>query len=306
MKTAQHVLGALVVAACLAAPAGPALAAGSKGGFKLDFKGSFTDGQHTRYVPPLANPIFNETPFITTELRPIYLYNRIPDDFLTQGGNIRIVAAEIRVALTERLGIIATSDGFADLNFDAVLPDEDGFVNLSAGLKYAVYSQPETGTIFSIGIEYEMPTGSIETGGISLEGDGDGFIDIFATGAKTFGKWGLQASAGANIAVDNDFDSSFLHYSVHADYEVLPGLFPLVELNGFTTVDHGDRNALNFEGIDLVNFGSRRSGTVFNLGVGARYQFNEHIQFGAGYEMPVSGREDLMDWRLNFDLVLRY
>ncbi len=47
--------------------------------FKLDFKGSLAPGKHTRYVPTLANPLFNETPYITTEARPLLLYNDIPD-----------------------------------------------------------------------------------------------------------------------------------------------------------------------------------------------------------------------------------
>ena len=54
--------------------------------FKLDFKGSLAPGKHTRYVPSLANPLLNETPYITTEARPLLLYNDIPDDFLTTGG----------------------------------------------------------------------------------------------------------------------------------------------------------------------------------------------------------------------------
>ena len=70
------------------------------------------EGRHTRYVPPLTNPVFNETPYITTEARGIYMYNEIPDgdDFVTDGGNINLAALQLRVALTERLGFIATKD----------------------------------------------------------------------------------------------------------------------------------------------------------------------------------------------------
>jgi len=99
--------------------------------FAFNLRGSLA--QHDRYVPPLANPLFNETPYITTEIRPIYFHNELPDDFLTGGGDITVVAAEIRVALTERLGIIASKDGYADADFDAVLDDENGFANVSLG-----------------------------------------------------------------------------------------------------------------------------------------------------------------------------
>ena len=89
------------------------------------------EGRHWRYVAPLSNPLFNETPYITTELRPIYFHQTIPDDFLTQGGDIDVVAIQARLALTDRLGIIASKDGYADIDFDSVLPDEDGFANIS-------------------------------------------------------------------------------------------------------------------------------------------------------------------------------
>jgi hypothetical protein len=55
----------------------------------IDFKGSLGPERHTRYVPPLANPLFNETPYITTEIRPIYIHQRVPKDFLTGGGTIK-------------------------------------------------------------------------------------------------------------------------------------------------------------------------------------------------------------------------
>jgi hypothetical protein len=45
--------------------------------FDFDPKGSLGEGKFKRYVPPLAQPYFNETPYITTEARLVYLYNEI-------------------------------------------------------------------------------------------------------------------------------------------------------------------------------------------------------------------------------------
>jgi hypothetical protein len=270
----------------------------------IDFRGSL--GSHRRYVPPLANPLFNETPYITTEIRPIYLHNELPDGFLTKGGNIDVVAAEIRIALTERLGIIASKDGYADIDFDAALPDADGFANISLGLKYALISVPEEETIVSVGVEYEPPSGDIQSDGVRLQGHGAGFVDVFTTGAQAVGAFGLQCSLGFNLAADQDHDSSMFHYSAHFDYELVRNLFPLIEFNGFTTIDRGNRTDVDFEGIDLVNFGSTDSGTVVTFATGARYRFTEHVQIGAGYELPVTDRQDIMDWRTYVDLVLSY
>lgn len=275
--------------------------------FDFNFKGSLGDNGHQRYVPPLSSPILNETPYITTEARPIYMHHEIPNDFVTGGGDIDLFALQLRVALTDRLGIIATKDGYADINFAGVLPDTHGFANIALGLKYALYTNPQTDAILSVGFEYEVPTGDISTGGIVLQGGGDGMMDLFVTGAKAFGKLGLQAGGGANIAIDNNHDSSFWHWSAHIDYELFENFFPLVEANGTSTFDDGSRTGIaSFEGNDLVNFGSTDSGTVVTVGVGARYRLNRHFQLGAGYEFPVTEREDLFDWRTNFDMVISF
>lgn len=293
------------LAGCLVMASVPALA----GDFDwLDLKGSLgTAGGHKRYVPPLSNPLFNETPYVTTELRAIYLHQDIPNSFLTGGGNIDVGAAEIRIALTDRLGFIASKDGYADLHFKSGLRDESGFANISLGLKYAVFSDPASDTILTVGAEYEPPTGNLRTTGISLQGRGDGFVDLFVTGAKAFGPLGFQASIGTNLALDGAHDSSMLHWSLHADYEILPGIWPLVEMNGFSVIDKGSRNAaFNFEGTDLVNFGAGRAGTVMTAALGVRARLFENVLLGFGYEKSISDREDLFNWRVYGDLVIRY
>ena len=292
----------VIAALALALPAAGAAHAGMP---EFDFHGSLGPGKHTRYVPPLVNPLFNETPYITTEARPAYLHYDLPD-FLTTGGTIDVYALELRLALTERLGIIASKDGYARANFDAVLPDEDGFANISIGLKYAVHSDPARQSIVSLGIEYEPPSGDLETAGISLQGRGKGFVDIFATGAKAWDRVGIQGNVGANFAIDSDNDSSFIHYSGHVDYELYERFFPILELNGFSTIDSGNRTAGDFEGFDLLNFGATDSGTVITLAGGARYRLTDHVIAGIGYESPLTDREDIINWKFYADLVITF
>ncbi len=300
------------LAILLAGSAAPLPALAEDNFLGLDLKGSLGEGRHSRYVPPLTNPVFNETPYITTEARGIYLYNEIPDgdDFVTDGGNIHLGALQLRLALTERLGFIATKDGYADANFDSVLDDESGFANIAFGLKYAIISDPESESILTAGLRYEIPIADLETGGIELQGDGDGFINPFVTGATTFGDLGLQASVGANIALDGDADTSILHYSLHADYEVFENFFPLIELNGFTPIDHGNRisGALGgLDGVDLLNFGSDDRDTTVTVGGGFRYRFTDNVQIGLGAETPITDKEDtIMDYRVYADLVLSF
>lgn len=276
-------------------------------GFKLDFKGSLGEaGGHKRYVPPLVNPLFNETPYITTEARPLHMHYDLPNQFLTNGGSIDVTAVELRVALTERLGFIASKDGFVFADFAAVLPDDNGFANISLGFKYAVLSRPKEQAILTVGIEYEPPTGGVQTAGIDLQQGGDGFIDFFVTGAKAWDRFGIQGSIGYNHAIDGDHDNSMIHYSLHADYELFPGFFPIIELNGFTNVSNGTRTVGDFAGFDLINFGTTDAGTVVTLAGGARYRLNDHVQFGLGYEAPITNREDIINWKVVFDVVLTY
>jgi hypothetical protein len=280
-------------------------------------KGSLGEGEHKHYVPPVSNPILNETPFITTEIRPFHMYQSISEDAPLPGlgplggGSINLTAIQIRVALTDRLGFIANKDGWADVNFKAnsVLPlDDDGFANLSFGFKYALISDPKQGTIITAGLTYEAPTGRLKTlaGSVWLQGNGDGFLSPFLTAAETYGKAGIQAMIGGKFALDGDANPSWFNYSLHMDYEVLPNFFPLVELNGFVPINDANRTAFAFEGLDLVSIGGSEPSSVVTFAAGGRYKIMDHLMAGIAYELPLTDDEDILDWRLTADLVIYY
>jgi len=294
----------------------------------LDLDGSIGKGEH-KYIPAISNPLFNETPYITTELRPIYLHQKMPSNRAGLfGGSINLVAAEIRVALTDNLGIIATKDGHAWIDFDNTTnttagvrtSDPEGLANLSLGLKYAFHNNVENASIATVGVEYEPPTGtlSINTAlaypldNVDLQESGDGFVNFFLTGAKRYEKWGFQASAGVNVAIDNDHDSSMFHYTLHADYELTDSVYPMVSLNGFTIYDEANRPGMTaaavqgFDGVDLVNIGcSNDCGTVLTAAGGIRYLITDHVQLGLGLEKSIA-RQDLLDWRTYADMVIHF
>lgn len=295
----------------------------SAAAFEFDWDGSIGEGEH-KYVPAISNPLFNETPHITTELRPIYLHQGMDSKNALGAttlfsGDIDVIAAEIRVALTDNLGVIATKDGYAWVDFDgatngAGIDDPEGFANISLGLKYAFWNNIDDKSIVSVGVEYEPPTGglSIDTplahplDNVDLNQSGDGFIDLFVTGEKRFDKIGIQGSIGGNFALDTDHDSSLLHYSLHADYELTESVFPMIEFNGFTVFDEAERTPLGFEGVDLVNLGcSTGCGTVLTVAGGLRFRPMDNLLLGFGLEKSIA-REDLLDWRSYFDLILHF
>lgn len=280
---------------------------------EIDFHGSLAKGKHAVYIAPIANPLFNETPYITTELRLIYIHQEIPDDIapgVIGGGKIDVGAAEIRIALNDRFGIIASKDGYVNIDFDDALEDTKGFANVSIGFKYAFINDPAAEKIVSFGIEYEPPTGDLDTDlpvEIELQGKGDGFIDYFVTGAKRYGNVGVQASFGYNDAIDGNHDNSLMHYSLHLNYRLTERFYPVIELNVIDIVDAADRLPFDFGGNDLVNFGTSESeGSVTTVAIGGRYLLADHMTLGFAYERPTSHREDLLKWRGTVELILYY
>jgi hypothetical protein len=274
----------------------------------LDLAGSFgAAGGFHRYVPAISNPLFNETPYITTEARLIYLHNEIPSDFITGGGHIDAGAIELRAALTDRLGFIAPKDGYAHLHFNRGLADTTGFENIALGLKYAAYVNPAVDEIVTLGVLYEPPSGNLRTSGITLQGHGGGgFINLFVSGAKSWGRLGIEGNIGSNLAVDQDHDTSLIHYAGHVDYEICENLFGVFEMNGFSVVQTARRTPVNFEGVDLVNFGATNAGTVITAAFGARYRLSDHVLIGAAYERPVTSRADILGERVYVDMILKY
>lgn len=272
----------------------------------LNLKGSLGEGGLQHYVSPVSNPIFNETPYITTEVRPLWLHQQVPNSFASDGGDIDVVAVQLRAALTDRLGFIATKDGWADIDFNKNVPDESGMANLAFGFKYAVLAQPENNALVTVGVKYEAPSGSIKTAGIKMQGQGYGLMDFFVSGARTVdGKLGLEATVGTQVAMNQDADSSFVHYALHADYDVAGRVFPTIELNGYTPLEDGNRTTgLGVNGLDLVNLGSNDWRTVVSIAPGVRVKLHDHVDFGTAFELPLTDAEDLMHWRVLTDFVV--
>jgi hypothetical protein len=66
-KTSRVLAGTILSAGLMVGPA----AAQELMGFNLS--GSFGEGGFSRYVPPVTMPTLNESPFITTEVKPIFI-----------------------------------------------------------------------------------------------------------------------------------------------------------------------------------------------------------------------------------------
>jgi len=282
------------------------------------------------FMSPVTNPVNFEDPRATTEVRPLYVYHKLSNDFAkvvgADGGDAHVAAVQARLALTDRLAFIATKDGYVWLRpaekIPGVLENENGFANVALGAKYALYRDPERRAIATLGLRYEIPMGNRDV----FQGHGDGVFNPFLSAG-----WGVENLAGigdlhllgytaVRVPVSGD-DSTFFDLSLHADYGIHIGpegwgpIYPLVELNWIHVLADGDRLPLDQEGFDFFNFGTSKSAGkgVVTMAVGMRYRIADNlaeifgrklgIDIGAAWEAPVTDREDIFGWRVTTDLI---
>lgn len=260
------------------------------------------------FYNPVGNPIYFETPFNNTGVRFLYLHHTFAEESQLQGGDLNVYALQARLAITERLGFIATKDGYSDLNADA-LPKENGWNNIAAGLKYAFYVDRETDFVATAGFRYEMENGDKEV----LQG-GVQELSPFISVAKGWGQFHFIGNMSYRVPVSSGDDgNTILQWSTHFDYEVapesLPGFAPIVELHGLHYLDNGTRTGLKVGGLDYTNLGSTdvSGSTVVWAGIGARWKLSPHASVGAVYEHALTNQNaDIFADRVTVDVELTW
>jgi hypothetical protein len=275
---------------------------------------------------PISNPTLFDLALPTTNVHPIFMYHNLPNQVNTtagkvpMGGEVQVYALQFEIALNERLSIVATKDGYVDINPDTkpLWSDESGFANLGAGLKYAFILDPASGTALSGTMTFELPTGNHDV----FQGEGDGTVNLILSGLKLIDQWQFAGGAGLHLPF-SDQQSTSSWVSLHASYEVHPLFIPLVEVNWFHVLDAGDgKNNFDkqagglvpviaeFEGGDLLNFGaanSTKNRDLVTAAVGFRSRITESIDLGFAYEVPLTNEENgIIDDRFTFDLVWKF
>ncbi|HEX4610159.1 MAG TPA: hypothetical protein VH092_18345, partial [Urbifossiella sp.] len=127
------------------------------------------------FISPVTNPFLFEDPRSLTELRAIYLYQRIPGHQPdTSGGNINYFGLQGRVAVTERLSFTINKFGGTWFNPEdgTGLQSGSGFSEIWLGPKFTFIRGEETGTLLAGGLQFQIPIGSSSvyqnTGSLSL------------------------------------------------------------------------------------------------------------------------------------------
>jgi len=257
-----------------------------------------------RLISPVTSPTTFETPVIGTEVRPMFLHQNLPGSSAFGGGDFQLFAVQARYALTERLALIATKDGYIDFNPATNPlgdPSEEGLADIAAGVKYALLSLPERGILVTSGLVYEIDSGDHEV----FQGNGDGLIRPFVSAGWDNGEINVLGGIGWNQPLDSSAESTSFDYHLHLDYQVEENLYPLIELNGITYTENGSAFAFDFEGGDLINLGSGAvaGNSVVSGALGARYAINDNAMIGLAYEIPLTDRKDLLQHRVTIDMI---
>lgn len=254
-------------------------------------------------IAPVANPIYFESPLVQNEVRPLFAYHRLDAGLLGVGGDVKVYAAQLRYAITDRLALIATKDGYTQIHLKNGT-DLEGWNDLAAGLKYALINDEANQFVLTPGFTVTLPTGNEDV----FQGNGKGRADLFVSAVKGFGDFHLTGNVGGTIPFDFDKNTANLRFNAMADYYVSKWFIPFVAYNSFLTVSEGNAIGLPSEGFDVINFGSANASGHLQgtIGLGFRTRLTSAVDFGAAYEFGVIDSKDIFKDRLTVDLIWRF
>lgn len=266
-------------------------------------------------ISPVANPIYFEDPRITTEIRPLFIQQWLPKTYhydggsVPLGGGVQVYAVQARYAITDKLGLIATKDGYIDMNPDNTLSHEHGWANVAAGLKYGLVQDNEHQFLLTPGFTIEVPVGNTDV----MQGQGAGVWNFFVSAEKGWNNMHLTGNLGFDIPNNFSDNTAQMHYSLQLDYYVCRYFIPFVVANGYVVLSEGDNLLLgavplNTEMSDLINFGSSRAGgwSQFILGAGFRSKIVKNLDFGLAYESCLTSPDGIFDNRITVDFIWRF
>lgn len=258
------------------------------------------------FTAPATNPVLWEDPRTMTKVRFLFIDQDIPLSSPLNGGDFQVVAAQVRVALSERLSFIATKDGYIDLNSGVGAVNADGWANLAAGLKYNLIRDVESQTLLSGGFVYEIPSGRNAV----FQGLGGGDFHLFLSGATELtdrSNW--LAGSGFRIPADGGEGTQLWYLSNHIDYEIVPdSVFALLEVNWYHWLNSSNGPLTGIEGGDLLNLGSQdvAGNDIVTMAVGTAFNLSDNLEVTCAWEFPLTQRRDLLEDRLTLAVLLNY
>ncbi len=259
-----------------------------------------------KFVHPLTSPYGHEDSFVTTDARAWFAYQDFGQAYGLAGGNAKLYALQLRVALTDQLQFVAYKDGYTDMDsgLNSSVNAGDGWNDIAAGLKYNFLQDWENQFHAAVGAGYEFSLGDDEP----LHDDDE--IRLWGSVNKGFGKLHLGSTfnyywAPNKNRVEGLGDSDHLSWHLHADYRVLDWWSPVLEINGYHVINENSPG-IPVQGVDLVNLGGDTSDSVITLGIGSEFRPIESIGIRGAYEMPINETDGLFNYRWTFSTVFSF
>ncbi len=269
-------------------------------------------GDLDQFVSPVSSPFLTEDPRSLTEVKPLFIYQSIPNNNpLLHGGSIEYFGVQARLALTECWSIVLNKFGGLAVQPTENFDNDTRFGEIWIGPKFTFLHDGTNNTVAAVGLMFQIPNSSNkffqDNGSLSIA-PYFSFAKSFGRLPQGFGNFNYMSTTGF---VFGDRDRSDYFYSnFHLDFDVggQHKLYPLMELNYIRYVNKGHGPALPFEGGDLINFGSSdlQKRNFVTFATGARYKLSECVQFGGAVEFPLTSDRGLEDFRIVLDVIFRY
>ncbi|TWU08442.1 hypothetical protein [Stieleria varia] len=285
------------------------------GGFLSGLKSRLRQSDHCfdDFISPMIDFVHFEDPRNLTELRPIFMTHQFPSTLgpanIPAGGSAQLFALQFRIALTERLSLIAVKDGYVIDNSEGALDGllASGWADVTAGLKYNLIRDTKAGRLVSGGFTYEIPMGNKGT----LQALGDGEFNVFASAGQRLldGDAHYMTSVGYQFPVDGAIQTSSIHWLNHLDYRLTDRLYLLTENSWWHWLDDAENGApLGVAGQDILNLpASNVAGNdLVTHNVGLKLKPNRNLEAGVAYEFPLTDFKDIIQDRVQLDLIIRY
>ena len=316
----------LCALACFAGGAFPASAADGDCDELFPDLNCERSGRWEGFHKPIVSPYLFEDPFITTGAYAYHVYHEFPDRSVLGGGEANVAALQLRVALTDRIAIIATKDGRAWVDPGlSVLDEREGWFNLAAGIKAVLAESEEDRWIVSGILRAELDTGSKDV----FQGHGDGVVIPSLSAAWGPEPWHVVGDIGMEIPLDGDDQSASIFYHLYADYAVTERISPFAQItgmhwvssgNGSIPVDFGGGNTLPLAPVQaLLGVGAFEGADVLNLGVddvagldlitaaiGVHVTLSDRVTFSVAYERPISHHTGIHKQRVTSSLAYEF
>ncbi|XAL99329.1 hypothetical protein OT109_17335 [Phycisphaeraceae bacterium D3-23] len=255
--------------------------------------------ENQQFVHPITSPYYHENSFVTTDVRAWYLYHDFPNSVL--GGDVQVAAVQVRLALTDRLQLVAYKDGYAW--FDDTVVNDHGLMDIAAGLKWNFYRDSAEQLSMAVGVGYEISSGDDHV----LQDDDE--LRLWFSVDKGFDDFHVGFTFNYFYPTGGEDplgDAERISWHVHLDYYVNEWFSPVVEFNGYHTIDASSTAPLPFTGVDVTNLGGGESQDVVTMGIGGAFRLDSDISLRIGYEFPLTDDIDLFGDRWTASLVWEF